>query len=103
MREQFQKGVDKLSRYANIVVSKDRGKTPKGKQMDKKEIIQILKDAIKSETIKFKDPEDKKYALGLLKEGDLEYFFQQTEVCEVECDAWNVLEDMRAEFDALGD
>lgn len=71
--------------------------------MDKKEIIQLLKTCIKSEDIKFKDPANKAYALELLKDGDLEFFFQQMEVCEVERDVWNALEDMQDEFDALGD
>lgn len=43
--------------------------------MTKRELITILKSAIKDEWIIFKDPSDKKGALECLKEGDLDYFF----------------------------
>lgn len=71
--------------------------------MTKKEIIQLLKNVINNGTLTFKDPADKKYALDMLNDGDLEYFFRQIKYCEVERDVWNALEDMEAEYDALGD
>jgi len=85
------------------MVSKEKAKSLERNPMTKKEIIQLLKEVITDEALAFKDPADKKYALDLLKDGDLDLFFQQMEVCEIERDVWNSLEDMEDEWSAISD
>ena len=85
------------------MVSKEKAKSLERNPMTKKEIIKLLKEVIKNENLTFKDPTDKKYALDMLKDGDLDLFFQQMDVCEIEDGSLNTIEEMEDEWSAISD
>jgi len=68
--------------------------------MTKSDIIAILKSSIKDEWVVFKDSSDKKYFLDLLKERDLETFFDSISVTTY-TENINIIEDMQEEFEGL--
>lgn len=68
--------------------------------MTKREIISVLKGTVR-DWCEWEDPTDKDYLLGILKDGDLDEFFSQLQVCE--CTNKDLLEELEDEWSALGD
>lgn len=69
--------------------------------MTKRELITILKSAIKDEWITFKDPSDKKQALIDLKDGDLDFFFTTYE--DAIATGYDTFDSLRDEAEGLED
>jgi hypothetical protein len=69
--------------------------------MTKRELISILKSAIKDGWMTFKDPSDAKDALACLKEGDLDCFFRNYE--DAIATGLNIFDDIRDEAEGLED